>query len=863
VTSVAILGGGVAGLTAAHELAERGFVVTLFERRDDPGGKARSEKATDLPHAGRKPLPGEHGFRFFPGFYKHVPDTMRRIPFAGNRNGVFDNLVPAPRGLFALSGEPPFQILMRLPRSLNDLETALQIPADLEARGMTAADYEFFMGRLLRVLTMCQARRYVELENIAWWDFVDASNRSRAYQLLLATGLTRNAVATQAHLANARTIADIAIQLMTNMATVGEVADRVLTGPTTEMWIEPWRRHLTDTLGVHLHTGATVAAINFADGAVTGVDIEENGVRSTFTADAYVCALPLNVAAELLPPALIAYDPSLQGLPALATQMSWMTGMQFYVDYEVSLVDGHINCIDSPWAVTALSQKQFWPEVNLQDYGDGTTRDIISVDISSWEQPADAGTGIPGAGKCAKDCTKDEIAAQVWHQLQQALNTPTPRLTTYTSYFLDDAIVPASSGPHLHDNLDPLLVNETGSWVLRPDAALHVRNLFLAGDYVRSSTDFASMEAANEAARRAVNALLSRTGFSGAAGPCSVWNLHEPDLFAPCRAADLERFVHGESWAAPSEWPGAVTHAMEHLGERILHTIEIVAEKTVELGERILHAGAGEKRYEEVSAEVAAIVARNTSAQYPPPREPWATYQVWRNLFFAHWPIGAKEIRRLVPPELDIDTFAGEAFVSMVAMEMSEIYLASLGAMPGGFPELNLRTYVRYQGVPGVYFLQIDSPQLAEDMGARLMFNVPYTLASMGSQESDDVIAFRSRRLTRPEEPEASYVVTFKPLGEPSVPEAGSRTAFLRNRDRAFVLLPHQEPATVGERRFAPMLMIHDPWQVQQVDPQSTRIVVNSVLAAAGLAVPQVPLAMDFTSEIASIGWLPASAQPV
>ena len=43
--------------------------------------------------AGRRDLPGEHGFRFFPGFYHHVPDTMRRIPFAGNADGVGDNLV--------------------------------------------------------------------------------------------------------------------------------------------------------------------------------------------------------------------------------------------------------------------------------------------------------------------------------------------------------------------------------------------------------------------------------------------------------------------------------------------------------------------------------------------------------------------------------------------------------------------------------------------------------------------------------------------------------------------------------------------------------------------------------------------------
>ena len=39
---VIVLGGGVAGMSAAHELAERDFDVTVYETRPIPGGKARS-----------------------------------------------------------------------------------------------------------------------------------------------------------------------------------------------------------------------------------------------------------------------------------------------------------------------------------------------------------------------------------------------------------------------------------------------------------------------------------------------------------------------------------------------------------------------------------------------------------------------------------------------------------------------------------------------------------------------------------------------------------------------------------------------------------------------------------------------------
>src|SRR4029453_1138021 len=97
---VIILGGGVAGLSAAHELIERGFEVEVYERNPDAGGKARS---FDVPHSaagGNKPLPGEHGFRFFPGFYRHIMNTMERIPATGTwQNGgksVGDHLYPVP-----------------------------------------------------------------------------------------------------------------------------------------------------------------------------------------------------------------------------------------------------------------------------------------------------------------------------------------------------------------------------------------------------------------------------------------------------------------------------------------------------------------------------------------------------------------------------------------------------------------------------------------------------------------------------------------------------------------------------------------------------------------------------------------------
>src|SRR5882672_8638137 len=124
---VVIVGGGVAGMSAAHELIRRGFAVEVYEARDVPGGKARSVNVPDSGKDGRKDLPGEHGFRFFPRFYRNLPATMKEIPFAGKRQGTFDNLIEASRELLARAGDKPNLLVpARFPRNFADLRLLIQ-----------------------------------------------------------------------------------------------------------------------------------------------------------------------------------------------------------------------------------------------------------------------------------------------------------------------------------------------------------------------------------------------------------------------------------------------------------------------------------------------------------------------------------------------------------------------------------------------------------------------------------------------------------------------------------------------------------------------------------------------------------------
>jgi uncharacterized protein with NAD-binding domain and iron-sulfur cluster len=346
-------------------------------------------------------------------------------------------------------------------------------------------------------------------------------------------------VAMDAQRGSARTIGVITLQLLRDFSFTGAQNDRTLGGPTSEIWIDPWRAHL-ESLGVQITASAPAAALEVTGDRISGVRLASGEV---VRGDHYVLAVPLEAAHALLSPELAARCPMLERLCRSdhAALVSWMCGIQYFLYEDVPLVRGHLFFPDSPWALTAVSQPQFWRDRGLfrTRYGDGSVGGLISVDISEW--------GTPGAHvrKAARDCTREEVADEVWWQLKAALNGTGPGETILTddllhSWHLDDDIVLRPGGSS--ENSSRLLIHPPGSWSVRPDAATGIANLVLAGDYVRTHTNIASMEGACEAARTAVNAILDRTGSD--ARRCDVWPLEEPG-FRALKSIDRALYAAG------------------------------------------------------------------------------------------------------------------------------------------------------------------------------------------------------------------------------------------------------------------------------------------------------------------------------
>jgi 15-cis-phytoene desaturase len=144
-----------------------------------------------------------------------------------------------------------------------------------------------------------------------------------------------------------------------------------------------------------------------------------------------------------------------------------MNGIMFYLDRDVPLVRGHTIYIDSPWALTSISQAQFWKRFKLERMGDGRVEGILSVDVSDWERE-----GIVHR-KQAIYCSKEQVREEVWAQLKTGLNDAGIdglEDANVLAWFLDPSIV--YPNPNEATNLEPLF-DQHGGLVGRPAGCRH------------------------------------------------------------------------------------------------------------------------------------------------------------------------------------------------------------------------------------------------------------------------------------------------------------------------------------------------------------------------------------------------------
>jgi uncharacterized protein YqjF (DUF2071 family) len=219
--------------------------------------------------------------------------------------------------------------------------------------------------------------------------------------------------------------------------------------------------------------------------------------------------------------------------------------------------------------------------------------------------------------------------------------------------------------------------------------------------------------------------------------------------------------------------------------------------------------------------------------------------QGWYRLLFAHWALPVSQLRVLVPDELEIDTSDGNAWISLTPFE-ARVRPRGLGSIDKlwSFPELNCRTYVRYGGIPGIYFFSLDAGSLLAVLGARMLYRLPYFHSKMEIDTVNSEIHYRCERTLS----SASFYAKYEPTSTASRAVTGTIEHWLTERYCLY---------TVTRKSVLRAEIHHLPWDLQDV---TAKFYQNTIATAARLSLSASPDLVQYAERQEVLIWPPYAA---
>jgi len=204
------------------------------------------------------------------------------------------------------------------------------------------------------------------------------------------------------------------------------------------------------------------------------------------------------------------------------------------------------------------------------------------------------------------------------------------------------------------------------------------------------------------------------------------------------------------------------------------------------------------------------------------------------HLLFAHWPVHVDSIRPLIPGVLDIDTFDGSAWIGVVPFHMSGVRPRYV-PIPLAFPELNVRTYVKYRGKSGVWFFSLDAASWLSVRAARWL-GLPYYDARMTVNVRTTDVEYESVR-THKDTPPAEFGGKYAPTSPVYYSAPGTLDHWLTERYALYGALK-ADWVVFGE-------IHHAQWSLQRAEIELRK---NTMTVALGLDLPD-------TKPLCHFGW--------
>ena len=221
----------------------------------------------------------------------------------------------------------------------------------------------------------------------------------------------------------------------------------------------------------------------------------------------------------------------------------------------------------------------------------------------------------------------------------------------------------------------------------------------------------------------------------------------------------------------------------------------------------------------------------------------------WIDLAFLHWRVPVDVMRALVPAGLELDLFDGSAWIGVTPFRMTKVRPVFSPPVPTAtdFPELNVRTYVRYGGHAGVWFFSLDAASWLAVNTARTAIGLPYFQAHMKERRAGEEVHYDSRRKLS-DGPAPEFRARYRPTGPVYRSETGSLDHWLTERYALF--------AEHGGKLWR-LDIEHEPWPLQH---GSADVEKNTMARAAGITLPDDAPHVRFSRQLDVVAHWPVRA---
>ena len=533
---VAIFGGGIAGMTAAQELIEKGFSVSIYEKDSSLGGMAKSKRNL---YDG---IPTEHSWRGYARFYYNLFDIIRRIPLqietfalytmeTIKRHNTRDSLWTVYQDrVYDITRFVPTHpggsiILKAGGRRLEDVwkengvqfhessQTVMNILRDYEI-GTISSKTEHFGQSVYDNLNHDNISFKITTGSYVMWRDIPYLFYSHLKTILSSSERRDKLYTTVKDNVSASTWDYLAYFLAGpgfgfDVNTVGlrqyasflaktimKSGWTVMSRPTSEAWLEPWKRFLR-SVGVRMNTNSTLTKIHVRGDTIISCEVVTDGVARIITADEYCFCINPNLSAPIFRDSgMTELSEQFSELETINNQIGFVIGLGAVTDLPVKGYS--IN--NSPYNITLYPQSKFWRD-------DEYLGNVKSLWSGTVILPYRKGL----SGKTATELNRSELGNEILSQIFRNGN-----FTRYGQNVLFIRIYDEWkwTGDRLTSD-NPKWVNTVRNDSYRPYQKTSYHNFYLGGAHTKTSVDIWSMEGAVESGKLVANLILGKYGHEG------------------------------------------------------------------------------------------------------------------------------------------------------------------------------------------------------------------------------------------------------------------------------------------------------------------------------------------------------------